>query len=95
MNINESQYAALATFLRGYLHQDSEIEYGSPVAAARAFHKDADVGETTVVRSELDRLLSITAQLPFNELANALEKLGCNWRFRARIEVEEMRDALK
>lgn len=95
MAIDCSQYAALSRFFRGYLNQDAPVEYGSPVAAAKSFHKDADAGETAIVRSELDRLLSTTARSSLQELANILEQLGCSWHFRTRKEVEQLRDALK
>lgn len=95
MAVNYSQYAALSRFFRGYLHQDAPLEHGSPVAAAQLFRKDADAGESAIVRSELDRLLSITARSPLQELANILEQLGCSWHFRTREEVEQLRDALK
>ena len=93
--IDQSEYSALTTFLRGYLHQDAAVEYGSPAAAARQFRRDADERETAIVHSELDRLLSETHSLPIAEFAAVLENLGSSWRFRSRQEVEQLRDALK
>lgn len=95
LRVNASEYAALSNFLRGYLHQDAAMEYGSPVEAARQFRKDADERETAIVHSELDRLLAETANAPVRELARNLEDLGSCWRFRTRQEVEQLRDALK
>ncbi|HEX4664102.1 MAG TPA: contact-dependent growth inhibition system immunity protein [Terriglobales bacterium] len=94
-SLNPSEYSALRTFLRGYLHQDAAVEYGSPTAAARQFRRDADERETAVVHSELDRLLSQTASLPISNLARVLENLGSSWHFGSRQEVEQLRDALK
>ena len=93
--IDPAEYSALKIFLRGYLHQDAAIEYGSPAAAARQFRRDADERETTIVHSELDRLLSQTRSLPIADLARVLENLGSSWHFRTRQEVEQLRDALK
>jgi len=93
--IDPAEYSALKIFLRGYLHQDAVVEYGSPAAAARQFRRDADERETTIVHSELDRLLSQTRSLPFADLARVLENLGSSWHFRTRQEVEQLRDALK
>jgi hypothetical protein len=93
--INRAEYSALATFLRGYLHEDAAAEYGSAAAAARQFRRDADERETTIVHSELDRLLSQTRSLPIAELSGVLENLGSSWHFRTRQEVEQLRDALK
>ena len=93
--INPAEYSALTIFLRGYLHQDAAVEYGSPTAAARQFRRDADERETAIVHSELDRLLSQTASLPIFNLVRVLEHLGSSWHFRSRQEVEQVRDALK
>ena len=93
--IDPAEYAALSNFLRGYLHQDAAVEYGSPATAARQFRKDADERETAVVHSELERLLSEAARLSASDLSRMLETLGSSWRFRSREEVEQLLDALK
>lgn len=93
--VDPSQYAALSNFLRGYLHQDAAVEYGSSLAAAHAFRRDADERETLVVRSELDRLLWETVKSSDSELAKILTTLGSSWRFSSRKEIEQLRDALK
>ena len=93
--INPAEYTALGNFFRGYLHQDGPVEYGSFVAAAQAFRRDADERETTIVRSELERLLAATARLSDAELVNIIAALGAAWRFRTRREIEQLRDALK
>ncbi|HVH86383.1 MAG TPA: contact-dependent growth inhibition system immunity protein, partial [Terriglobales bacterium] len=89
-HIDPAEYAALSNFLRGYLHQDVAIEYGSPARAARQFRKDADERETAVVHSELERFLSETAELSASDLLRTLESLGSSWRFRSREEVEQL-----
>ena len=94
--INAADYSALSHFLRGYLHEDSALEYKSPVAAAHAFRRDADERETAIVRSELDHLLEVTRNAPELHLLRILETdLGCRWHFDSRKEVEQLRDALK
>ena len=93
--INPADYSALSNFLRGYLHEDSVLEYASPPAAARAFRKDADERETAIVRSELDHLLQLTSAVPESQLIRILENdLGCKRHFHSRKEVEQLRDAL-
>lgn len=93
--IDPSEYAALTRFLRGYLHQDAGIEYGSAIGAAVQFRKDADERETAVVHSEAERLLSETATLSISDLDGLLQQLGSAWRFRSRKEFEQILDALK
>lgn len=96
MRLNLARYSALSNFLRGYLHEDSALEYDSPGAAARAFRKDTDERETAIVRSELDHLLRTTSALPESQLIRILENdLGCRWHLHSRKEVEQLRDALK
>jgi CdiI immunity protein len=93
--IDAREYAALTRFLRGYLHQDAAVEYGSAPAAAQQFRKDADEGETAVVHSELERLLAETSALSIADLNRALQQLGSAWQFRSRKEVEQILDRLK
>ena len=77
--LEPAEYAALSNFLRGYLHQDAAVEYGSPAAAARVFRKDVDQRETAIVHAELERLLATTEAAPFPELAQILQVLGSSW----------------
>jgi hypothetical protein len=93
--IDARQYAALTRFLRGYLHQDAAVEYGSAPAAAQQFRKDADERETAVVHSELERLLAETSALSIADLNRALQQLGSAWQFRSRKEVKQILDRLK
>ena len=93
--LNAREYSALSRFLRGYLHQDAAIEYGSAPAAAQQFRKDADERETAVVHSELERLLQETSTLSIADLNRELQQLGNAWHFRSRAEVEQVLDRLK
>jgi len=96
VRVDRKEYAALVSFLRGYLHQDAAVEHGSAIAAAHAFRKDAGERETTVVGVELERLLSAADGLPFSQLQRMLEQdLGSSWHFRNREELEQLRHALK
>ena len=94
-SVEPREYAALTRFLRGYLHQDAAVEYGSAQAAAQQFRKDADERETAVVHSELERLLAETSTLPLADLNRALQQLGSAWQFRSRKEVEQILNGLK
>ena len=90
----KADYRALSSFFRGYLHQDAAVEYGSATAAAKAFRRDADEREASVVRAQLERLLGDAGELPDSELACMLENLGCAWRFKNREELSELLHAL-
>ncbi len=93
--IDAREYAALGRFLRGYLHEDAAVEYGSAQAAALQFRKDADERETAIVHSELERLLAETSTLSLADLNSALQQLGSAWQFRSRAEIEQILDNLK
>ena len=83
--IDPADYSALSNFLRGYLHEDSALEYESPRGADQAFRKDADERETSIVRSELDHLLQVTSAVPELQLMRILaDQLGCRRHFRSR-----------
>lgn len=93
--IDPTDYSALTNFFRGYLHQDVAAIHGSPIRAAHAFRKDADERETSIVHTELERLLDETSRLPDADLFQIIQRLGSSWQFRNRRELEELRDALK
>ena len=93
--IDPREYAALTRFLRGYLHQDAAVEYGSAPAAAQQFHKDADERETAIVHSELERFLAETSTFSVADLNRTLQQLGSAWQFHSRKEVEQLLNGLK
>ena len=93
--IDAREYAALVRFLRGYLHQDAVVEYGSAAGAAQQFRKDADEREAAIVHSELERLLAETSTLSIADLNRTFQQLGSAWHFRWREEVEEILEGLK
>ena len=94
-DVDSREYAALTRFLRGYLHQDAAVEYGSAQAAAQQFRKVADERETAIVHSELERLLAETITLSLAELNRAFQQLGSAWQFRSRKELEQILNGLK
>jgi hypothetical protein len=55
-----SDFSDLRSFLRGYLHQDMQEEYGSPEAAAREFCSDASGEERAAVAGQWSKFLAHT-----------------------------------
>ncbi len=51
-----SELPHLAAFVRAYLHEDLIAEYGSAMAAADAFVRDASTAERQAVARELERV---------------------------------------
>lgn len=87
------EYPHLRQFVRGYLHQDAALEYGSAAGAMRQFCTDADAGEQEQLRDELRRFAAQHTAL--EAINNELQRLGCAWLFRSKEEFEAMIDSCK
>jgi hypothetical protein len=72
-------FPALRHVFSGYLHEDFLDEYGTPVAALRAFLQDADDSERLRFLAEARRFLERTASLDFKEVRALIARLGCRW----------------
>ena len=77
--LKPSDFPALRRVFSGYLHEDFLEEYGTPIAASRAFLADADNSERQRFSAETRRFLERTARLKFNEARALLARLGCRW----------------
>ena len=82
--LKPSDFPELQRVFTGYLHEDVLDEYGTPLAALRAFHDDASAAERRRFSAEMRRLLEQTATLDFNELRAVIASLGCRWSPRSR-----------
>jgi len=67
-----SDFSDLRSFLRGYLHQDMQDEYGSPEAAAREFCSDASGDEHAAVAEQWLRFLDYTRGQPLEAINRIL-----------------------
>jgi len=79
-----SEFPEIQRVFTAYLHEDFLDEYGTPVAALRAFHDDANAAERRRFSAEMRRFLERTATLDFNELRAVIARLGCRWSPRSR-----------
>ena len=82
------EFHALREFLRGYLHQDAAVEYGSARNAANAFLDDADAGQVDELRAEWARFLTLHKTV--ESVNKEIQKLGAAWRFETFEELREM-----
>lgn len=82
--LKPSDFPELQRVFTGYLHEDFLDEYGTPRAALRAFHDDANGSERRRFSAEMRRFLEQTATLDFNELRAVIARLGCHWSPRSR-----------
>lgn len=74
-----ADFPELHQVFAGYLHEDFPERYGTPAAALRAFHADADRGERQRFAREVRRFLVHAASLEFVEVQELLSRLGCRW----------------
>ena len=82
--LKPSDFPEIQRVFTGYLHEDFLDEYGTPLAALRAFHDDANASERRRFSAEMRRFLERTATLDFKELRAVIERLGCRWSPRSR-----------
>jgi hypothetical protein len=75
-----ADYPRLTEFFDGYLHQDFRDEYGSPVAAARAYCDDASHQEAVEAHNEWTKLLKNFEGQPISKWQEVVGKLGGSWR---------------
>jgi CdiI immunity protein len=82
--ISATDFPALSSFLRGYLHQDMKEEYGLPERAARAFWSDAAEQERSSVAEQWAQFLDRTAERSLSEVNRELTvTLGSSYSLTA------------
>lgn len=90
------QFAALRAFVRAYLNQDFEDEYGTPAGAARAFCEDANDEERKRVREEWRAFVESVAGKSVDEVnARLVGELGSGWSIRDVRELKRVTLALE
>jgi hypothetical protein len=82
--LKPADFPEMQRVFAGYLHEDFLEEYGTPLAALRAFHEDANASERQRFSRETRRFLERTATLDFSDLRALLAGLGCRWTPRSR-----------
>ena len=81
--ISAETFPALRQFLRGYLHQDWQEDYGSPAEAAQQFCEDATPEERPDVAREWEAFRQLTKNLSLPAISALLTtKLGAEWEVR-------------
>lgn len=68
-------FSRLAAFLAGYLHQDWDVDYESPIEAADAFARSEPNDLVLASLDELDELLRV--DMTDAELRQWLLEVGC------------------
>ena len=93
--IRRTDFPALREFLRGYLHQDMQEEYGSVEEAAKQFSRDADAEQRRAAAEEWKRLLAHLKGRPLAEFNRALtQQLGSSQQLEAA-DIEKISAAWK
>ena len=78
--ITRGAFPVLSTFLRGYLHEDWQLDYETARDARQEFLEDATRAEREAFLAECEIFHARTAQLSFAELREVLAgALGSAW----------------
>ena len=87
------RYPTLRAFARGYLHEDFEVEHGTPHAALQAFLAAATPAERRALAREAARLDRRIAGWPVARVRDLLgDELGCAWWPARASEVRALLD---
>jgi hypothetical protein len=82
--LKPSDFPEMQRVFEGYLHEDFLEEYGTPLAALRAFLEDANASERQRFAEEIRRFLERTVTLDFSDVRALVARLGCRWTPRSR-----------
>lgn len=89
--ITRGAFPILATFVRGYLHQDWELDYETPREARDEFLRDASQGERHEFRKECEIFHERTQRLTIEDVRQVLaEGLGSAWTPAVLAEVRDV-----
>ena len=92
--LRSSEFPALTSLLRGYLHEDFPEVHGSVLSATTAFCADAGPEERRALARELETLVKLSR--PVREIRRFLTKdLGSRWEPKSRDELVEILDAIR
>ena len=89
--ITRGAFPVLSTFLRGYLHEDWQLDYETTREARDEFLKDATGAEREAFLAECEIFHARTAPLSFAELREVIAgALGSAWEPENPDEVREV-----
>ncbi len=78
--VTRGAFPMVATFLRGYMHQDWVIDYESPQQARDVFLADASPDERVEYAREAARLAHLVSAMPLRDVTLLLtDRLGGQW----------------
>jgi hypothetical protein len=89
-----ADYPALREFFPAYLHQDFAQEYGSPIAAVKAFVADASGDEILQVKEEWKAFRRNSRKQPFAEIQSAMNALGSAWQPQDPAQLQQLDEIL-
>jgi hypothetical protein len=95
LRIRPDSFGALRAFLRGYLHQDYEVEHGDPMRAADAFAADAGRDDLTRLVRDWERLRQRLALVPERVRLAVVRALGSDWEPSDWKDVEALFERLR
>lgn len=96
LGAHRDEFPALASFVRGYLHQDYPEVHGSVGVAAAAFCADANADERRQLAQELEALFATSAKWSLRDLRHFVTRdLASSWRPESRGELANLLDLIR
>ena len=87
--MNADDLPSLAGFLGGYLHEDWQLEYGSPAAAVYSFIGEADLDDVEELAADWTVLVEATRDLDLAAINRLLgERFRSSWHLASKAEIE-------
>ncbi|MGB2636308.1 MAG: contact-dependent growth inhibition system immunity protein [Candidatus Acidiferrum sp.] len=93
-SFDPADYPALREFFPGYLHQDFGEEYGTPGEAVKGFLVEASGDEILQVKEEWKAFRRALQGWPFEEIQEALDRLGSAWMPENEAHLKEFDEIL-
>ncbi len=93
--LSSSAFPHLESFFSDYLHEDFQVEYGSPEGALRAWRLNASAKESQQFDREAERLMDAASKIPFEKIAAFVRRdLRSSWRPSDKARLQKLFSAV-
>ncbi len=84
------QFPLLSDFAKAYLHQDIELDFGTPNKAASAFLETLSAEDRTDLAEEAEEMRETARKWTLPEVNRAWDQLGSSWIFNSVQELDSL-----
>lgn len=95
-HVNADDLPSLAAFVGGYLHEDWQLGFASPAAAAYAFIGEADLDDVEELAADWAVLVEATRDLDLDTVNRLLRnRFRSGWHLTSKLEIEAVAQELE